>query len=166
MRCRKVRKFIDAQPLNQTDGDARLAVLAHCDACVECRQWLQAASIATSLIRARACEETQPSPFFKTRVLAAIREHGGVSARGQLDVWRSAWSIVASMLAVVIVLLALNLFAPRPVEEFAIGGDNSRGRDSIERVMMEDNGGPADENLTSGQVLDTVFAQGDSNGID
>jgi len=67
------------------------------------------------------------------------------------------------MFVVVIILLALNLIAPKPVAQIA-GGD-FRGRDSFDRIVMDDNTG-ADESVTSGQVLDTVFAQGDSYGID
>src|SRR5262245_35382623 len=165
MRCRQVRKSIDTQPLNHTDGDQRLAILAHCESCVDCRRWLDAAALATSLIRARACEEMEPSPFFRTRVLAAIREHGSVALRRQTErMWRSSRAVVASMFAVVMILLALNLFAPQPPEQVA-GGESFRGRDSVERIVMDDTGA-TDDSITSGQVLDTVFAQGDSYGID
>src|SRR5262249_41920079 len=165
MRCRQVRKAIDAQPLGQPDSDSRIAILAHCDACIECRRWLRAAALTTSLIRARACEEMEPSPFFRTRVLAAIRDRGAVTVRRQTErMWTSARAIVAPMLVVVIILLALNLFAPKPVDQIA-GGESFRGRDSVERIVMDDTSA-ADDGITSGQVLDTVFAQGDSYGID
>ena len=164
MRCRQVRKAIDTQPPGQADGDARLAILAHCDGCIECRRWLEAAALTTSLIRARAAKEIEPSPFFRTRVLAAIRDCGAGTIRRQTErMWRSARVIVVSMFVVVIILLALNLIAPKPVAQIA-GGD-FRGRDSFDRIVMDDNTG-ADESVTSGQVLDTVFAQGDSYGID
>src|SRR5262249_44374709 len=164
MRCRQVRKAIDIQPLDHADGNARLAILAHCEKCIECRQWLEAAALTTSLIRARAAEEMEPSPFFRTRVLAAIRDCGSDTIRRQTErMWRSSRAIVASMFVVVFVLVALNLLAPKPVAQIA-GGD-LRPRDSFERIVIDDNPA-ADESITSGQVLDTVFAQGDPYGID
>jgi hypothetical protein len=121
--------------------------------------------MATRLIRARAFQGIEPSSFFKTRVLAAIRERGVVAVRRQTErMWGSARAVVASMFVVVVVLLALNLFTPKPVDP-TISGEAVRGSYSIERVVMDDNTA-VDDSLTSGQVLDTVFAQGDSYGID
>lgn len=166
MRCRQVRKAIDGSVLGQLDGDARAAVGAHCEGCVECRRWLDSAAVAASLVRARASQDIGPTPFFKTRVLAAIRDRGAVPVRLSPEkMWRSTRSIVGSMLAVVIILLTLNLFAPKGPEE-TTPVDNARNGYSVERIVMDDNSTAPDESLTSGQVLDTVFAPGDSYGID
>ena len=164
MKCRQVRKAIDERLPDAADRDQRLAILAHCEVCAECRGVLEAAEITGRLIRARSLQEIEPSPFFRTRVLAAIRDRGAVAVRRQSErMWSSARAVVASMFVVVVVLLALNLFAPKPVQQIA-GGEILR-RDSVERIVMDDNN-TADESLTSGQVLDTVFAQGDSYGVD
>jgi hypothetical protein len=165
MRCRQVRKAIDEQVPDAAQGDGRLGILAHCEVCAECRGMLEAADMTKRLIQARSFQEIEPSPFFRTRVLAAIRERGAVVVRRQTEkMWSSARVVVASMCFVVVVLLALNLFAPKPVDR-ARGEEAVRTRDSVERVVMDDNG-TTDESLTSGQVLDTVFAQGDSYGVD
>jgi len=165
MRCRQVRKAIDEHLPDVADGDRRTAILAHCETCAECRAVLEGAEMAARLIQARSFQTIEPSPFFKTRVLAAIRERGAVAVRRQTErMWSSARAIVASMFVVVVVLLALNLFAPKPVQQIA-GGEPVRRSDSVERIVMDDNTA-ADDSLTSGQVLDTVFAQGDSYGID
>ena len=164
MRCRQVRKAIDEQLPDAAEAGRRLAILAHCEACAECRGVLEAAEMTARLIQARSFQEIEPSPFFRTRVLAAIRERGAVVVRRQTErLWSSARVIVASMFVVVVVLLAMNLFAPKPVDR--IGGEDAVRRDSVERIVMDDNS-TTDESLTSGQVLDTVFAQGDSYGID
>jgi hypothetical protein len=165
MRCRQVRKLIDERLPDAADGDRRLAILAHCEACSECREVLEGAEMAAWLIQARSFQAIEPSPFFKTRVLAAIKERGAVAVRRQTErMWGSARAIVASMFVVVVVLLGLNLFAPKPVQQIA-GGEPVRRLDSVERIVMDDNTA-ADDSLTSGQVLDTVFAQGDSYGVD
>jgi hypothetical protein len=69
------------------------------------------------------------------------------------------------MCALVVLLLALNLLAPKPGDG-TIPTDTARGGDSVERIVMDDSSAARDETLTSGQVLDTLFAQGDSYGID
>ncbi len=68
------------------------------------------------------------------------------------------------MFVIVIVLVALNLLVPRPTVDAT--SDTARSAYSVERVVIDDNSAAQDEGLTSGQVLDTVFAQGDSYGID
>jgi hypothetical protein len=122
-----------------------------------------------SLVKARAAqhiEDIAPSPFFKTRVLAAIRDRAPITSMWPAEkMWRSARTIVASMCALVVILLALNLLAPKPVD-ITVATDNPRAGDSIERIVMDDSNSAPDDNLTSGQVLDTLFAQGDSYGID
>jgi predicted anti-sigma-YlaC factor YlaD len=166
MRCRQVRKAIDRSMPAQLDGDAQVAVLKHCQGCVECRRLLDSAAVAASLIRARASQDYEPSPFFKTRVLAAIRDRGAVTTLWSPEkMWKSTRTIVASMFALVIILLTLNLFAPKTVDENA-SVDTARSGFSVERIVMDDSGAAPDENITSGQVLDTVFAPGDSYGID
>ena len=166
MRCRQVRKAIDSNMSGQIERDQRLAMLAHSEECAECRQALDSAAISASLIRARALQEIEPSQFFKTRVLAAIRERAVTTARqSAVRMWPSARAVVFSMFAFVALLLALNLLAPKRLEQTAVI-DPGRNAYSIERVVLEDTNSASDESLTSGQVLDTVFAQGDSYGID
>jgi hypothetical protein len=117
------------------------------------------------LIKSRASEAIEPTPFFKTRVLAAIRERTATTARQSvLTMWRSGRAIVVPMFAVVLILLALNLLAPKRIVDYPVTADGRTN--SVERVVMGDTNAPSDENLTSGQVLDTVFSQGDSYGID
>src|SRR5262249_60385803 len=100
MRCRQVRKAIDIQPLDHADGNARLAILAHCEKCIECRQWLEAAALTTSLIRARAAEEMEASPLFRTRVLGAIRDCGADPIRRQTEgSWRASRAIRAHLVS-------------------------------------------------------------------
>src|SRR5215467_9932704 len=139
MRCRQVRNAIDERLPDAADGDQRLAILAHCQVCAECRVVLEAAEMTRRLIQARSFQQIEPSPFFRTRVLAAIRERGAVVVRRQTErMWTSARVIVASMFVVVVVLLALNLFAPKPVQQIA-GGEPVRRSDSVERIVMDDN---------------------------
>jgi hypothetical protein len=165
MRCRQIRKAIEAHFPDAADSDWRPSILAHCETCSECREKVDAAMMATTLIRARSFQEIEPSPFFKTRVLAAIRDRGAAAVRRQTErMWSSARMVVASMFVVVVVLLALNLFAPKPVAPRPVDPMVS-GEASVERIVMDDNPA-ADDSPTSGQVLDTVFAQGDSYGID
>jgi len=164
MKCREVRMAIDGQRLDRLEDDQRQAILSHSEGCPECRRWLNAASVAASLIKSRVSVELEPSPFFRTRVTAAIREWGAAAPRWSAEkMWASTRAIVAAMFGIVMVLLALNLFSSKPAEINLV--ETARNASSIDRVLM-DEGSSADENLTSGQVLDTVFTPGDSYGID
>ena len=157
MKCRQVRMAIDGQRLDRLEGDQRQAILSHSEGCTECRRWLDAVSVAASLIKSRASVELEPSPFFTTRVTAAIRDWNAPAPRWSAEkMWASTRAIVAAMFAIVIILLALNVFLSKAPEIPSI--DTAR--------MVMDESQSTDENLTSGQVLDTVFTPGDSYGID
>src|SRR5689334_19350065 len=86
-------------------------VKAHTAACSECLLAYQAAQASLRLLQERTSVVVEPPPFFQTRVMAAIREQKLPSKRlGFLRVWQTARPLVASMGALVAMLLALTFF--------------------------------------------------------
>ena len=133
-----------------SEGDhSRIRV--HTASCADCAQAYRVASVSASLLENRMAETFEPSPFFHTRVLAAVREkqnEGPVFAR----LWRATGALVSSMAA------AVALFA---VLSFAVLDQQSLPTDasatnaySAEALILND----FEEEQTDGQVLSTLYA--------
>jgi predicted anti-sigma-YlaC factor YlaD len=95
-----------------TESEVRM-ISTHAEICSACRSAYDAARISTLLIKERAAEAMEPSPFFQTRVLAALREqqaNNNVPVLSRL--WKSAGALVSSMALTTAALAALSFLAP------------------------------------------------------
>ncbi|HWS54985.1 MAG TPA: hypothetical protein VN228_12690, partial [Pyrinomonadaceae bacterium] len=65
------------------------------------------------LLRERPASTVEPSPFFQTRVLAALRERRAEEETPALSrLWRAAGALVSSMAAAVALLAVFTVAAP------------------------------------------------------
>jgi hypothetical protein len=110
MNTEHVINLLDERPLAALSEPERAIVEAHTKECAACLQAYQAAVIATVLLQERAVEVVEPTPFFKTRVMAALRERQADLPFSFAAMWRAARAMVASMITVVMILVALNFY--------------------------------------------------------
>src|SRR5688500_13660487 len=113
MRDEHIKGMLDETTLASLGAAERAALSAHAEGCEGCRRALAAAEAASLMLSARAAETFEPSPFFQTRVLAALRERreaeeGWTFAR----LWRSAGLLVSSMAATTAALAVFTFVAP------------------------------------------------------
>jgi hypothetical protein len=109
------------------------------------------------ILRSRAQVTIEPSPFFQTRVMAALREQQAVeSVPAMWRLWKSAKVLVSSMAVTTAALAALSFVLPasstpveQPVSAF-----------SAESVIM----GPGSDELSYEQVMSTIYAEEDEAG--
>lgn len=129
----------------------------HTKDCMSCRDAFEAAQLSAVILRSRARVTIEPSPFFQTRVMAALREQQAVeSVPAMWRLWKSAKVLVSSMAVTTAALAALSFVLPatstttvdQPVSAF-----------SAESVIM---GGS--EELTYEQVMSTIYADDDEAG--
>jgi anti-sigma-K factor RskA len=157
MRDEHIRKLLDEAPLASL-GEAELAaVRAHADACAGCRRAFEAAQAASLMMKARAAEGVEPSPFFQTRVLAALRERRAAEEGWTLArLWRSAGLLVSSMAATVAALAVFTFVAPEqtPAQEVAGGGTYS-----AETLILDE--GTGEDEMTYEQVLTSLYGSDD-----
>ncbi|HEX8355252.1 MAG TPA: hypothetical protein VF611_20270, partial [Pyrinomonadaceae bacterium] len=73
MRDEHIKAMLEAGPLASLGKAELAAARAHAEGCAECGRALEAALASALMLKARAAEEFEPSPFFQTRVLAALR---------------------------------------------------------------------------------------------
>src|ERR1044072_9997776 len=73
-------------------------IRVHALECMSCRDAYEAARLSAVVIKSRAEVTIETSPFFQTRVMAALREQQAVeSVPAMLRLWRSAKTLVSTM---------------------------------------------------------------------
>jgi len=163
MRDNHIIKMLDERAVGSLSEGEMIALEAHTAGCAACLRAYEAARLSTDLLHARASETTEPSPFFKTRVMAAIRERQlSAEAPALLRMWRAAGALVSMMAVLVVVLIGLTLFSNSPVaqaEELTAGNSLY----SPEYVVLEP-GTAGDDSLAYDQVFSTVYDLGDFDG--
>jgi hypothetical protein len=154
MRDEHIKKLLDEAPLSSLGKAELAAARAHAASCGDCRRAFEAAQVSTLVLKARAQEAFEPSPFFQTRVLAALRERRAAEEERWTfaRLWKSAGLLVSSMTATVAALAVFTFVAP---QEQATGQElASGGSYSAESVIFDDAG---EEPLTYDQVLTSLY---------
>jgi hypothetical protein len=155
MRDKHIINLIEERPVDDLSAVEIARVNEHTVHCAECRLAFEAAVMSSRLLRGRAAAVIEPSPFFQTRVLSAIRERDlSPDPFGFRKMWRAARVLVASMTAVVVTLAALTLAPDRersPSDDLAAA---SSGAD----VVFEDDG-PDNDDMTYDQAIMNLYDQ-------
>jgi hypothetical protein len=152
MRDEHIKRLLDEAPLSSLGHAELAAARAHAATCEECRRAFDAARVSTLMLQGRAAEAFEPSPFFQTRVLAALRERraadeGWTFAR----LWRSAGLLVSSMAATTAALAVFTFVAPA---EQTTAQELAAGTYSAESVIFGEGG---EEPLTYDQVFTSLY---------
>ena len=136
--------------LSQTELDE---VKAHTRECASCLTAFEAAQVSALVIKQRAQVKIEPSPFFHTKVLAALRERQQAeSVPAFARLWKSASALVSTM-ALVTIALAVMTFV-YPDQATAVTEQVASGV-TAEAVIFDQ----LDEPLTYEQVLATIYEE-------
>lgn len=126
----------------------------HVQDCASCRNAYEAARLSALVLKSRSEATVEPSPFFQTRVMAALREQRAENVPAMFRLWRAASALVSSMAITTAALAVLSFVLPGtavPVEDQAVSAY------SAESVIM----GQASDELSYEQVLSTIYADED-----
>ena len=124
----------------------------HARECESCRGAYEAARLSMLVLRGRVQSTIEPSPFFQTRVLAALREQQAVeSVPAMLRLWKSARVLVSSMAVTTAALAALSFVFPAPTPE----PEQNVSVFSADSVIMGQN----EEQMSYEQVLSTIYEE-------
>jgi hypothetical protein len=132
---------------------------SHIAQCSECKRAYDAARISTSLILARASEATEVGPFFKTRVMAALRDLSP-EVPALVRMWRAAGTLASTMAALLVILVALTVFDSRMQSPAVTPSQNIY---SPEYVVFEQ-GDLDDDTLAYDELIATMYEPEDENG--
>jgi hypothetical protein len=156
MMTEHITKILEEGSLSSLSASDRLSIEQHITGCADCLRAYQAAVIAAELLQARASVELEPTPFFKTRVMAALRERKAESSFSFGTLWQTARAMVASMVMVVAILLAVNFYAGGFGSQ-TTGVELSANENiySAEWVLLEN--GDASTSVTDTEALTTLY---------
>lgn len=151
MKDKHIINILESAPLAELSESDLSEVRAHTDECAGCRQVFEAAQIATLLLKERAAETFEPSPFFHTRVMATLRERQTTSDQWAWSrMWRSAGALASSMVATVATLAVLTFVIP---SQTTVPETSALTAYSAEEVILND----SDDQVSDGQVLTTLY---------
>lgn len=160
MRDNHIIQMLEEKPFGSLSRQERETIKSHIAACPECGQAHEAARISSEMIKERASETIEVSPFFKTRVMAALRErHLQPEPAALVRLWRAAGALVSAMTAIVVILIGLTVFTYSPDSQPDLVSQNIY---SPEYVVFEQDD-QADDALAYDQVLSTMYDAGDSD---
>lgn len=165
MRDNHIIKMLDEKPFSgMDDGDIEGAE-SHIEACEQCKSAYDAARLAASLIQARTSETVVPGPFFKTRVMAAIRErHLTPEEPAIVRMWRAAGALISTMALLLVILTGITIFSQSPDSQSPTTVvAASQNLYSPEYVVLE-RGDLDDDELANDQVLGTMYDLEDGDG--
>lgn len=130
-------------------------VKAHTRDCGTCRTAFEAAQLSALVLKQRAQVTIEPSPFFHTKVLAALREQQKVeNVPAFVRLWKSASALVSSMALATIALAVMTFVYPDPATAVT---EQLASADAAEAVIFDQ----TDEPLTYEQVLAAIYEEGD-----
>lgn len=154
--------LIESAPLASLSESDLNAIREHTPNCVECHRAFEAAQISALLLKVRAAETFEPSPFFHTRVLATLREReqaGGLWA--WTKVWRAAGALASSMVATVAALAVLTFVIPGGQTTVTSSQElTALNAYSAEEVLL-DQSELFNEQVSEDQILNTLYGSED-----
>ncbi|MFY9553549.1 MAG: hypothetical protein WAV20_07135 [Blastocatellia bacterium] len=161
MRDTHIIKMLEENAFDSLKPDELATAESHIGGCDECNSAYSAARVAASLIKARTAEAIDVGPFFKTRVMASVRERGlSPEVPALVRMWRAAGALVSAMVVLVVILAGMTLSWQRPDSQTVAA---SQSLFSPEYVMLE-RGDPDDDELATDQVVATIYDLEDGDG--
>jgi len=157
MKDKHIIEILDSASIAHLSAGELSEVQAHVRDCVSCRNAYEAAQLAELVLQNRAQVTIEPSPFFQTRVMAALREQNAVeSVPAMFRLWNSAKALVSSMAVTTAVLAAFSFLSPAtPVTSTT---EQTASIYSAESVVLGHNN---DDALSYEQVLSAIYDEED-----
>jgi predicted anti-sigma-YlaC factor YlaD len=154
---------LEEKPFDNLSADDIASVESHISTCDECKSAYDAARIAAGLMQARTAETVEVGPFFKTRVMAAIRESRLSPEEAPLvRMWRAAGALVSTIAVLLVILTGMTIFSASPDSQIELTAA-SQNLYSPEYVVLE-RGDPGDDEVATDQVVSTIYDLEDGDG--
>src|SRR5215217_7266032 len=151
MKDKHITEILDRGAIAMLSESELNEIRVHALECISCRDAYEAARLSAVVLKTRAEATIEPSPFFQTRVMAALREQqAGESVPVMSRLWRSSKALVSTM-AVTTAALAVVSFM-QPSETTPVTDQTSVY--SAYSVIMDRDGG---DQMSYEQVLSTIY---------
>jgi predicted anti-sigma-YlaC factor YlaD len=144
---------LDAKPFAELSEDEVLQIKEHAAKCSSCLSAFLAAERSTEILKFEAAREIEPSAFFQSKVLRALKEKRG-SRRPVWDLWKM-WQASGALVSLMAAMVA-GLFFAGAIAPGASGGVNyPAAGDTTEAVIFEQENTLRD--MTSEQIFQEIY---------
>ena len=151
MKDKHITEVLDSAALATLSPSELDEIRAHARDCEPCGTAFEAAQLSALVIQERAQAVIEPSPFFQTRVMAALREQQAAENVPALwRLWNSARGLVSSMALTTAALAALSFVVAAPP---AASSDQTVSALTAESVIL----GQDSDDLTYEQVMNAIY---------
>ncbi len=166
MKCGYITRLLEDRGIAGLNQRDRMEVEKHTLNCPSCLRIYRTAQISKVLLRAHALRPAEPSPFFKTRVMSAFQEQLRVYPLpfSMRRLWKASVSLVLSIAALVLVLLAVNFFGSTPQPQPASSDEYLTPGDYPVEAVLDEQNGYAPQDMNYGQVVKILFSTEEANG--
>lgn len=156
MESKHIIDILEDGPLAAISEENLAAVRLHVSSCNSCLEAYEAAQLASTMMRQRTTQVIEPTPFFQTRVLAALRERqASESVPAFVRLWKSAGALVSS-LALTTAALAVFSFVSTGSQSYSVGQETAvLSNYSAEGVILDQD--QNDDQISYDQVLNTIY---------
>jgi len=156
MKDKHITEILDSASIAMLSESELNEIHVHALECMSCRDAFEAARLTAVVMKSRAEVTIEPSPFFQTRVMAALREQQAVeSVPAMLRLWRSAKVLVSTMAVTTAALAVVSFIQPSQTSPVV---DQTASAYSEYSVIMDQN---ADDQMSYEQVLSTIYEDDD-----
>ncbi|HKG59759.1 MAG TPA: hypothetical protein VKB05_08275 [Pyrinomonadaceae bacterium] len=156
MNHKHITEILDNASIAMLSESELKQIRVHALECVSCRDAFEAARLSAVVIKSRVEATIEPSPFFQTRVMAALREQQAVeSVPAMLRLWRSAKVLVSTMAVTTAALAVVSFIQPSQTTPVV---DQTASAYSAYSVIMDQD---ADDQMSYEQVLSTIYEDDD-----
>ena len=156
MKDKHITEILDNASIATLSKSELNEIRMHALECMSCRDAFEAAQLSAVVIKSRVEATIEPSPFFQTRVMAALREQQAVeSVPAMLRLWRSAKVLVSTMAVTTAALAVVSFIQPSQTTPVV---DQTASAYSEYSVIMDQG---ADDQMSYEQVLSTIYEDDD-----
>lgn len=156
MKDKHITEILDNTTIAMLSESELNEIRVHAMECMSCRDAFEAARLSAVVIKSRVEATIEPSPFFQTRVMAALREQQAVeSVPAMLRLWRSAKALVSTMAVTTAALAVVSFIQPSQTTPVI---DQTASAYSAYSVIMDQD---ADDQMSYEQVLSTIYEDDD-----
>jgi hypothetical protein len=151
MNDKHITEVLDSATLAALSPSELDEIRAHARDCEPCGNAFAAAQLSALVIKERAQVVIEPSPFFQTRVMAALREQQAAeSVPAMWRLWKSARGLVSSMALTTAALAVLSFMIAAPATS---PPEQTASALSAESVIF----GQDSDDLTYEQVMNAIY---------
>ena len=156
MKDKHITEILDRGAIAMLSESELNEIRSHALECMSCRVAFEAARLSAVVLKSRTEATIEPSPFFQTRVMAALREQQAVeSVPAMLRLWSSAKALVSTMAVTTAALAVISVMQPAQTTP---APEQTASAFSAYSVIMDQD---ADDQMSYEQVLSTIYEDDD-----